>query len=222
MSRGIELGCEQCDYSATLYERLPFTLDAAGESHALPPESTETPAGYWTDGLCGACRRPVRVICADSETPAPGGVGTCPHCGGPALTFEQTAHELAQSSHSRAWLDLHREQDAAGRLEAVLGIMPRLQSIIRSGEATTVEALDALAQELAAQDSGAHALDGIDALLENALDLDAASQILRARLQQSTGHIAGLRQCADDEAHLPGVPCPHCQTGHLIHWPIWV
>ncbi len=29
MDRGIQLACEQCDFAAALYERLPFAVDGA-------------------------------------------------------------------------------------------------------------------------------------------------------------------------------------------------
>jgi hypothetical protein len=54
MGRGIRLGCERCDFSATLYERQPFALDATGQPYALASEASGNPVGYWTDGLCGA------------------------------------------------------------------------------------------------------------------------------------------------------------------------
>lgn len=223
MSRGVGLGCEQCDFSATLYECQPFALDAAGQPYALSSEAIEAPAGYWADGLCGTCRMPVRVTQASPDALLAAVEGAiCPQCGAPALTFVQTARELAEASHSRAWLDLRREEAAMQHLEAALNAVSRLRAAISTGETTTLAALDELAHELASPASAGVALDGVSALLENALDLDAAAQILRLRLMESERHIAGLRLCADDEAHLPGVPCPQCQTGHLIHWPVWI
>lgn len=225
MGRGIGLGCEQCDFSATLYELQPFALDANGEPYALTPEVAVAPAGFWADGLCGACRLPVRVIqpiAAVAAAAQDGAASTCPRCGAPVLTFEQATRELAEASHSRARLDLHREQAAAGRLEAALNDIPRLRASLVTGDMTTPEALDTLASELVAPDASATpALEGIGTLLENALDLDMASQILKVRLQESQHHTGGLHLVADDEEYLPGVPCPHCQTGHLIHWPVW-
>ncbi|MGH2514169.1 MAG: hypothetical protein ACRDHP_00790 [Ktedonobacterales bacterium] len=221
MGRGIGLGCEQCDFAAMLYERQPFALDAAGAAYALAPGAVAPLAGYWADGLCGTCRLPVRAVrplpaALEDETP-----GVCPRCGAQALTFAQALRELSEASHSRAWLDLYREQEAAGRLEAALGDLPRLRVALGVGDMTTPEALDALAAGLAATGNTASALDGVGVLLENALDLDGAAQILQARLRESQGHINGLQLCAEDEAYLPGVPCPQCQTGHLIHWPVW-
>lgn len=217
------MGCEQCDFSAILYECQPFALDAAGQPYALAAEALETPAGYWTDGLCGACRMPVRVSQTPPDAmPAAGMVATCPQCGALALTFEQATRELAEASHSRAWLDLRREEAALARLEAALDGMPRLRAAVGAGETTTLDALDELAHALASPAGAEVALDGIGALLENALDLDTAARILRLRVTESQGHIAGLHLCADDEERLPGVPCPQCQTGHLIHWPVWL
>ncbi|HLZ22064.1 MAG TPA: hypothetical protein VKQ30_08075 [Ktedonobacterales bacterium] len=220
MGRGIGLGCEQCDFSALLYERQPFALDTTGQPYVLASEAAGAHAGYWTDGLCGTCRLPVRVT--ENLVIADGAAMICPRCGATALTFEQALRELAEASHSRVWLDLHREQEAAGRLEMALSDVPHLRESVATGEATTMETLDALAVDLASRGANTtSALDGIGALLENALDLDAAVQLLQARLRECEGHIAGLRICAEDEAQLPGVPCPQCQTGHLIHWPVW-
>jgi hypothetical protein len=222
MGRGIGLGCEQCDFAATLYERQPFALDATGQPYALAREAAVAPSGYWTDGLCGACRLPVRATLAGAAAALDEAAMTCPRCGAPALTFEQALHELAAASRSRVWLDLRRERAAAGRLEATLNDVDRLRASIITGEMTTPEALDALAAELAAPATGmTAALDGIGALLENALDLDAAARVLHMRLEESQSHAGALELVAEDEAHLPGVPCPQCETGHLIHWPIW-
>ena len=44
---------------------------------------------------------------------------------------------------------------------------------------------------------------------------------LRARLDDSAGYIHSLEACVEDESYLPGTPCPQCETGRLIHWPIW-
>jgi len=222
MGRGIGLGCEQCDFAATLYERQPFALDTTGQPYALAREAAVAPSGYWTDGLCGACRLPVRTAHTGPAPALDGAAMTCPRCGAPALTFEQALHELAAASRSRVWLDLRHEQAAAGRLEAALRDVPQLRTSIAAGEMTTLEALDALAADLTPPTTGATpALDGVGALLENALDLDAAMQVLRMRLEESQSHAGALELVAEDEAHLPGVPCPQCETGHLIHWPIW-
>lgn len=221
MGRGIGLGCEQCDFAATLFERQPFTLDAAGQPRALEAAEAGAPAGYWSDSLCGLCRLPVREMRTAPDTEHEGTPPMCPHCGAPTLTFEQATRELAAASHSRAWLDLHREQEDEGRLEAALSNITQLRESIQAGDMTTMEALDALAMRLAPTGTITVALDGLGALLENALDLDAATQILQVRMHESQSHVDGLQLVTEDEAYLPGVPCPHCQTGHLIHWPIW-
>jgi hypothetical protein len=147
---------------------------------------------------------------------------TCPRCGASALTFEQARRELAEASHSRAWLDLQREEEAARSLEAALGDIPQLHASLGAGDMTTLEVLEALALRLTSAEADAtSALDGIGPLLENAFDLDGAAQILRMRLRESQGHVTGLQLRTEDEAYLPGVPCPTCQTGHLVHWPLW-
>ena len=57
--------------------------------------------------------------------------------------------------------------------------------------------------------------------IENAADLGAARSLLRQRDEMSAKHIAVLEQWCADERLLPGVPCPQCETGQLIHWPAW-
>ncbi len=233
MARGIGLACERCDFTATLSERVPFSLDGSGEPRAIPADDPRLAAGYWTDGLCGACRLPVRAAhwhgLADGE-PVP-----CPRCGAEPLSFEAAVRELAAACHSRVWLDYEQEQAAARTIAAALDDMPGLRESIAQGDVTTLEALDSLAERLAAKrdvvtpedvasENGAApipTLVGLRPLIENAHDLTAVAHLLRERLHESEAHSAALRLCIEDEEFLPGVPCPSCEQGHLVHWPLW-
>lgn len=232
MARGIGLACERCDFAGALYERVPFATDGSGEPRAIAADDPQPAAGYWTDGLCGACRLPVRAIHwgdADDEPPA-----RCPRCGAEPLAFEVAVRALATACHSRVWLDYVQEQALAQRIESALDDVPSLGDAIVRGDTTTLEALDTLAERVAthgerAQDdaeSGAEpteipTLTGLRPLITNAHDLEAAARVLRERLQESEAHSAALRLCIEDEAYLPGVPCPKCEQGHLVHWPLW-
>lgn len=231
MARGIGLACERCDFTASLFERVPFSLDASGELHAITVDAPRPADGYWADGLCGACRMPVRVehwSGAAEEAEA-----RCPRCGGEPLTFEVAVRELAEACHSRVWLDYAEEQSAAHAIEAALEDVPRLRDAVTRGDATTLEALDTLATQVVAGRNAARekpseresvpipTLLGLRPLIENAHDLATAAQALRERLRESEAHSAALRLCIEDEAYLPGVPCPICEQGHLVHWPLW-
>ena len=231
MARGIGLACERCDFSATLSERVPFSLDRSGEPHAIPANDARLAAGYWTDGLCGACRLPVRAAhwngLAD-EAPI-----RCPRCGAEPLAFASAVRELAEACHSRVWLDYAREQSAAHAIEAALAAIPRLRDSVAAGDLTTLDALDVLAEHVAAEHGTPDAATGeketasgdllveLRPLIENAHDLAAAAYLLRERLQECEAHSAALRLCIEDEEYLPGVPCPGCEQGHLVHWPLW-
>lgn len=231
MARGIGLACERCDFTAALFERIPFALDASGEPRSIPPDEPRQEAGYWTDRLCGDCRMPVRVerwSNAAEQTPA-----RCPRCGAEPLAFEVAVRELAEACHSRVWLDFAEEQTAARAIEAALDDVPRLRDAVTRGDATTLEALDTLATRVSRDEDAATesassegqapipTLCGLRPLIENAHDLAAASTALRERLRESEAHSAALRLCIEDEEHLPGVPCPSCEQGHLVHWPLW-
>lgn len=239
MSRGLQLACEQCDFTATLRERAPFGLDATGEMSEKPLDTTH-PEGYWQDELCGECRLPVRIahyhtdgISGDGAERSP---GACPRCGGTTMPFEDALRELAEACHSRVRVDLLVENTARARIERAVALSSELIDALARGDTTTIAAIDALLRSLvddgpdtiAARASSAatllsatHTLGGLDSEIENATSLEGARDILRARLDDSEGYIRGLEACVEDEAHLPGVPCPQCETGRLIHWPFW-
>jgi hypothetical protein len=223
MGRGVSLACEQCTFSATLFERVPFALDASNQPHPLAPQAHDAPAGYWSDALCGECRLPVRQTfwLRAPETPPAGDGERCPRCGADPLPFEDAVRELAAASHSRVWLDISGEEEAVRRLQQVLAETPRLRDAVAQGDLTTSEGLAALVAVIAAESGLPPPLEGLDALIENAFDLDAAAQLVRARLEVCERNLVSLRVCADDEAYLPGVPCPACNQGHLVHWPLW-
>ncbi len=219
VGRGIALACEQCDFSARLLERVPFALHSDGTPYALDAESAGTVAGYWSDWLCGECRTPVRLTQqqAASESAAP----CCPACGTTLLAFEDALRELAEACHSRAWVDLARERQALAIAQQAFDAVPSLQQAIERGDSTTLAALHELSQSLV-PGSETLTLAGLDELIENAHDLAAARQTLDIRLRTGEQWAAGLETCVEDEAHLPGVPCPRCGTGHLAHWPLWL
>lgn len=228
MGRGLELACEQCDFSERLLERIPFARDDAGAAHPLDTAHS-TPAGYWSDWLCGQCLLTVRLEDTAADGPAP----MCPHCGAELLSFATALRELAEASHSRALLDLRIEQEAHQRLSTMLAEAPRLRTELESGIYTTQEALEQLAQRVAvatpvaegvappSEPTRSFSLDNLDHLMENAFDLDDAARILRDRLRHSDLYMTDLKLFVEDESSLPGVPCPRCGTGQLVHWPFW-
>lgn len=232
MDRGLRLACEQCDFSVTLYERIPFVVSADGKQQPVTSPGL-SPAGYWTDGLCGECRLPVRL--ARWTAPKPEGAvdsGVCPRCGAEPLPFDSALRELAAASHSRVWLDLATEQEARDCLVAAIERSHTLAADIERGDMTTFAALDELARQVSPDADGAatarmplastHTLDGLGVLIENALTVEQASSTMEERLRTSVVYMQGLETCVEDERALPGVPCPQCGTGHLVHWPVWL
>lgn len=228
MGRGLELACEQCDFSERLLERISFARDDDGTARPLDMEHP-TPAGYWSDWLCGQCLLPVRLEDTVEDGPAP----TCPHCAAELLSFDTALRELAEASHSRAVLDLRIEQEAHQRLNTMLDETPRLRTDLESGMYTTQEALEQLARQVmvaapreestvpTSRSSRSFSLDNLSSLVENAYDLDDAMRILRDRLRHSDLYMTDLKLFVDSESSLPGVPCPRCGTGQLVHWPFW-
>jgi hypothetical protein len=248
MDRGLQLACEQCDFSAMLYERLPFALDAAGTPVPLATSGLvgAAAAGYWTDCLCGECRLPVRVAHRTAQPDEAAEVQRCPHCGAEPLTFDAALRELAAAAHSRVWLDLAVEREARARLEDAIERSQALAQDLERGDTTTLEALEELAQCVSEQVDGGdgrdgregggggdahqaaatplestHTLTGLASLIENAASVEQASSTLQTRLHTSEVYLRGLETCVEDESYLPGVPCPQCGTGHLVHWPLW-
>ncbi len=235
MERGLRLACEQCDFSVTLYERIPFVVDADGKQQAVTSPGRSTVAGYWTDSLCGECRLPVRL--AHLTAPEPEDtvdLAVCPRCGAAPIPFEIALRELAEASHSRAWLDLATEREARERLVAAIERAHALGEDIERGDTTTFAALDELARQISPEAEDAdipatrmplartHTLDGLNALIENAFTVEQASSTMEERLRTSAVYMQGLETCVEDEGSLLGVPCPQCGTGHLVHWPVWL
>ena len=229
MGRGLELACEQCDFSERLLERIPFARDDDGTARPLDTDRP-TPAGYLSDWLCGQCLLPVRL----EDSVADGPVPTCPQCATELLAFDTALRELAEASHSRAVLDLRIEQEAHQRLNTMLDETPRLRTDLESGVYTTQEALEQLARRVmvaappeenassTSRSSRSFSLDNLTNLVENAFDLDDATRILRDRLRNSDLYMSDLKLFVDSESTLPGVPCPRCGTGQLVHWPFWI
>ena len=237
MGRGIQLACEACDFTATLQERAPFEADAAGGLVPLSDQSLQR-SGYWEDELCGECRLPVRRAhyASSADDGSEPSVGRCPRCGGETMPFAVALRELAEACHSRVRVDLQNEQRARTQIERTLALTPALTHALLSGDLTTLDAIDTLSRSLAeATSDGAaprvsralgpltstHTLGDLQDEIENAASIEVARDTLRARLEDSAGYIRSLEACVEDESYLPGTPCPQCETGRLIHWPIW-
>ncbi|HEX8034772.1 MAG TPA: hypothetical protein VF510_13035, partial [Ktedonobacterales bacterium] len=211
MGRGLELACEQCDFSERLLERIPFARDDDGNAHPLDV-THPTPAGYWSDWLCGQCLLPTRLEDTAADSPAP----VCPHCGTELLSFDTALRELAEASHSRAVLDLRIEQEAHQRLSTMLAEAPRLRTELESGVYTTQEALEQLAGQITvaalnaedvaptSEPSRSFSLDNLGNLMDNAFDLDDATRILRDRLRHSDLYMTDLKLFVESESSLPG------------------
>src|SRR5258708_1797511 len=166
MDRGIQLACEQCDFAAALYERLPFAVDAAGQPQAVSPGSAQPAGGYWSDALCGECRMPGRAArLAGAAAGGAGGCAGCPRLRGEAVETREHAHAAVMATNT---------------------------------------------------------LVGRPAQVENAASVEAAVATMEERLRQTAGYVSALESCVEDESFLPGVPCPRCSTGHLVHWPLWL
>lgn len=237
MGRGIQLACERCDFTATLRERTPFEADAALGPDDIAERLPQQP-GYWEDELCGECRLPVRRAhyTADNAVEIERSVGRCPRCGGETMPFETALRELAEACHSRVGVDLATERRARTQIERAIALTPMLIDALVRGDTTTLEAIDALSRALSEDDasdallsashatgplSATHTLGGLREEVEDAASIEAARDTLRARLEESAGYIHSLEACVEDESFLPGSPCPQCETGRLIHWPIW-
>jgi hypothetical protein len=171
---------------------------------------------------------------APSEPGAPD-APRCDRCGAALLDFAAATRELAEACRTRVGLDLRAEDAGRAVADALLTRAGALRDEVAAGACFTADALATLGAELAAALVRA-ASDPRDALaplaattalaqlgeaLSAAPDLAACDVLLRQRLEQARRHIASLELCVEDEATLPGVPCPACQTGHLLHWPIW-
>ncbi len=235
MGRGLRLACESCDFSAELAERAPYVVASDGERQPAPDGPHTTPDGYWSDWLCGDCRLPQReVAAAGAEAGESGNAGEggdapaarCNRCGGELLPFDTALRELAEASHSRVWLDLAAEREAHTMLERTDAKLPEMQAAWERGDATTQMTLDELAA-LLAPSAGPHdltatiALASLAAQVENAPDVYRVGDLLANRMVLSERHMRTLENWCNDEALLPGVPCPKCQTGQLVHWPTW-
>ena len=243
MVRGVRLVSEQCDYQADLYERVPLgsepAEDAPGPGDPVSPHDgsvARSAAGVWGSYLCPECLEPVRLV--RPPEPESGGEPApeprCPRCGAALLDFAAAARELAAASRSRTSLDLRAETAGVEQVETLLARATALGAEVAEGSLSMAEALAALRQTLAYQvEQSARvaspwapldettALAGLAAALASAPDLAGCIKLMRDRLLQAERHIDSLEQCVTDEADLPGVPCPRCGTGHLLHWPIW-
>jgi hypothetical protein len=228
VARGVRLACEACDYAAELYECATLGGEATRDAlSSTPPDLSAADAVC--SFLCPQCLEPVHLSRPLAPEPR------CPRCGVPLLDFATASRELAAASRSRATLDLRAERTAMELVETLLAQASALEvEVATRARSTTVDALAALRQALALQVAqAAHAtspwapLDETTALaslsdaLARAPNLAASAKLLRDRALQAQRHVTSLEACIDDEADLPGVPCPRCGIGHLLHWPIW-
>jgi hypothetical protein len=209
MGRGVRLACETCGYWADLFDQA-ITGDA---------EPSEKNDGRLTSHLCPQCVEPV-------ELPV-GAEAICARCGAGLLDFATAAEELAAAARTRAAFDLRSEvagREQVERLFAYLGAW-------RGQEPASAVLVDALRGQAAEGAEAASvwlplanttALAGLDGALTTATTADACASLLQARLAEADRAIGTLEHLMDEEADLPGVPCPRCGTGHLLHWPIWV
>jgi hypothetical protein len=139
---------------------------------------------------------------------------------------------LAAVARTRAAFDLRSE--VAGR-EHVVRLLSSLGTLRGPGMLPEREAIAALVDVLhrhvsegAAAASAwlplanTAALAGLDTALAAAPSTAACASLLQARLAEADRVVGTLEHLIDEEADLPGVPCPRCGTGHLLHWPIWV
>jgi endogenous inhibitor of DNA gyrase (YacG/DUF329 family) len=219
MGRGVRLACEACDYWADLFEQRPAPERAADET-------AEDAGGASRSFLCPQCVEPVE---RPADAPA-----ICPRCASPLLDFDAAAEELAAASRTRAVFDLRSE--VAGR-EQVVWLLSTLGSLRgqqgsalpdREAVATLIELLHRHVSEGASAASAwlplanTAALAGLDSELAKAPSTAACAALLQSRLEEADRAIGTLEHLMDEEADLPGVPCPRCGTGHLLHWPIWI
>ncbi|HEY7984788.1 MAG TPA: hypothetical protein VID73_11505 [Ktedonobacterales bacterium] len=175
-----------------------------------------------------------RAADTPAETPPPP-APHCATCGATLLSYAAATRELAAASRTRVGLDLRAETAGRSAAAALLARVSDLRAAVAAGERHTTDALAALHTELAiwlaraaadprdarAPLAATTALAQLDEALAAAPDLATCDTLLAQRIEQARRHIAALEQCVEDEAALPGVPCPACQTGHLLHWPIW-
>jgi len=241
MGRGLRLACEKCDFDATMRERVAWAPDAAVGPGAIAMVGTVAgEAGIWSDWLCGECRLPVRVMADEALERLALEAGAddarlprCPRCETALLSFEMAQRELAAASRSRLWLDLAAERQALGMLRDALEATTRLRAALARGDRTTGEALVDLARRVAVEAAGpgsgtratrlehTAALADLDAEIANAVDIGVAARLLRTREQVAERYIQQLEGSTEEEANLPGVPCPRCGVAHLVHWPFW-
>ena len=228
MGRGVRLACAECDYRADLFER---QSRPAGQ---IAQDEGGDAATAWSSYLCPQCVEAVQLPWRGEDERAEEHTPSCPRCGAALLDFPTAARELADACHSRMMLDLRAEMAGRDHMETLLSRAEALADEVSLGTRSSAEVLADLRTSTASELSTAAArmsalpvedttaLAGLWAALVPAGDLDACVQLMRARLLQAERHILTLEECVREEEDLPGVPCPRCGTGQLLHWPIWV
>ncbi|HEX9058065.1 MAG TPA: hypothetical protein VF818_11100 [Ktedonobacterales bacterium] len=232
MRRGVRLVCEECDYQGALFEPRQDTPQAAHSDASAPlPATDNTDDWHGYSHLCPQCVEPTQPASADSGAGADTSP-VCPRCASPLLDFESAVAELAAASRSRMILELRAERAGYACVETLLGVARTLHAEVVEGTTSGAEAASKLNRELDHQLStrgefrwaplaDTTALAGLPAVLAGAPSMQRRIQLMDDRLCQAERHVASLERCVEDEAELPGVPCPRCHTAHLLHWPIW-
>lgn len=214
------MACEACGYWADLFEQRP-----AHERATAGVASAEQEHEAWSSYLCPQCVEPVEL--------QHGASAVCPRCAATLLDFDAAAEELAAAARTRAAFDLRSElagREHLVRLLSYVGTLRSQESALSGPEAGA--ALVDLLHVQVTEEAGAAsawlpltqtaALAGLDDALTHAPTTAVCTAVLRARLEEADRAIGTLEHLMDEEADLPGVPCPRCGTGHLLHWPIWV
>ena len=228
MGRGILLACEICDFRAELLEEVPLSYAAGGQPVGTTADSSVAAVGYGSDWLCGDCRRPVRI------TEATEGAPHCPTCGNELMPFDVAERELADASHSRVWLDFRRESEGLQVVEEALESASVAEAMVANGEMTSGDVLEQLANDIDTYCGHAQvenrtgdlfttqALDALPGLLRNSPTVSSAIMLLQRRVSVSSMYVQQLEDATKEESQLSGVPCPQCERGQLIHWPVWL
>ena len=224
MDRGVRLACEACGYWADVFEQ---TRPVEAVSPIGVTGSPEHAGASWTSYLCPQCVVPLELPQAAAAV--------CPQCASPLLDYAAAAEALAMAARTRAAFDLQSERVGREQVVHLIAYAGSLKHLGGAGRLPEPEARAALLDLLRRQMSdgaaaasvwlplaNTSALDGLERALAAAPTVAECATLLQARLEEADRAIGALEHLMDEEADLPGVPCPQCATGHLLHWPIWV
>jgi hypothetical protein len=180
-----------------------------------------------TSYLCPQCVEPCDLPLGTSAV--------CSRCSAPLLDFATAAEELAVAARTRVALDLRSEVAGRERLVRLLALLGTLRAQEQGGALTGRDVISTLVAALHQHVSAGAvpastwlplgdtaALGGLESALAGVASSAMCASLLSARLEEADRAIGTLEHQIDEEASLPGVPCPRCGTGQLLHWPIWV